>query len=411
MIHFPQGCVDSRDSNAVVYAIHFPVGVVMGVDSLEGQDVSITGRLVTMTRGQAVKHIQAAGGSYSKFPKRNTNLLLVGQSGWPLQRDGRLTRKIRKAKQMQQEGMAIQILQETDFLRIVGLDEELEHLSRLYSGEQLSRVINVPVAQIRSWTRVGLIQPATVDKRLAWFDFREIVSAQALQKLLDSGLTMGQLKRSLEELSQWLPAGERILNRLEAHSTSKSVRVRLPKGKLAESTGQLLLDFEASESASVASLEPSATDKIVLTADQWFEIGADAEDRGDFEDAIAAYEQALSGDEAKADVCFNLGNVLHYLGRRTDAVKRYEEAVEIDEQFVEAWNNLGNVLSELGRDGEAIRAYETALRHVPSHADAHYNLAETLERLGRKEEAHQHRMAYLSVSPPRTWMSQTDDSE
>ena len=176
---------------------------------------------------------------------------------------------------------------------------------------------------------------------------------------------------------------------------SRAEAVRLADGRMAETTGQLLLDFRresAPRAAQVYALAPVAMDT-------WFGRGVQAEDRGDLEGAAAAYLRAAESGDEEPEVYFNLGNVLYDLGREADAAERYLHAVERDREFAEAWNNLGNSLAILGRHEEAIRAYRTALAVEPAYADAHCNLADALEQLGRPAEAYLHRQACVQAYP------------
>lgn len=54
---------------------------------LEGKQVACTGSLACMTRAQAADLIHAFGGRFVPSVTRKTNVLLVGQEGWPLQKD------------------------------------------------------------------------------------------------------------------------------------------------------------------------------------------------------------------------------------------------------------------------------------------------------------------------------------
>ena len=72
---------------------------------LQGKRVAFTGRLASMTRADAADLIRAHGGRFTATLNRFTSLLVVGQDGWPFEKDGRLSGKLRKARSLQRNGI------------------------------------------------------------------------------------------------------------------------------------------------------------------------------------------------------------------------------------------------------------------------------------------------------------------
>ena len=338
---------------------------------LQGREIAITGRLASMSRDEAVHHVLQAGGRYVETPSPETDLLVIGDEGWPLRRDGRLTRSLELARRLQQRGAPITIAPETDFLVALGMEPEQVGLHRLYTTEQLSNILDVPVARVRAWMRAKLITPARIARRLCWFDFREVARVRALQQLHESGVGTNVIRRSLEELDVCLPDANVPLTALEALSSDgpkkRRVLFRRGDGLLSEPNGQLQFNFEGegrhSEIASTS--EYRAEHPTGADADAWFMRGVEAEDEGRLEDASKCYMNALLVGGPQAETTFNLGNVLYGLGREPEAMQRYLQSIELDPEYVEAWNNLGNCLGVLGRHEEALRAYEQALSIEP----------------------------------------------
>ena len=363
-----------------------------------GQRVSITGRLASMTRLQAIERIGLSGGSYVTTPDQHTDMLVVGLEGWPLRKDGRLTHSLHRARELRAAGAAIRVASEVEFMAALGLEGRQDDLHRLYTTEQLSRILEVEVAEIRSWVRSGLIRPQKVVRRLCYFDFRQVASAKALLNLMRAGATPARIRKSLEQLQSWLPGTEISTTQLQTLEQGGPVLVRLHGGQLAEPCGQLRLDFRGK-----APGQPTAARELFTSGrrapHEWFTLGVRAEEEGDLEQAARHCHQALLTGGPQAEIAFNLGNVLHGLGRPGEAVQRFMQAVEIEPDYVEAWNNLGNTLAELDRFDEALVAYERALLVEPAYADAHFNLAETLEQLGRRAAARPHWEAYLVQDP------------
>jgi tetratricopeptide (TPR) repeat protein len=381
----------------------------MEARGLSDMEIAVTGRLASMTRREGAARIAEAGGVYVREPGEGTGLLVVGQAGWPLKDDGKPTQSLVKGRRLQKSGTSLRIIMETEFLSLLGLKDLLEDLNGLYTTSQLSRILGIPASRIRYWTRCRLITPLRLEGRLGWFDFKEVLSARALNQLTSSGVGPSRIKKSLQELSRWLPDTDRMLMQLETFEEGRLLRVRLENGELALPDGQMLFDFASKgkdgERATVKSMRPApdARHKHAQHADHWFDQGVEAEDRGDLQGALRAYGQALKTGEAQPEILFNIGNVLYGLKQQSDAVECYCQAIELDPDYLEAWNNLGIVLGEMGRYEEAIRAYDRALLINRHYVDAHFNLAGTLEQIGLLAEARMHWEACLKENPHSTW--------
>ncbi len=107
---------------------------------------------------------------------------------------------------------------------------------------------------------------------------------------------------------------------------------------------------------------------------------------GRYEEAVAAYRQALEGGEDSAVLQFNMGTALLRLGRYAEAEPYLQAALDVVDPAVRApaLFNMGSRFLEEGRastdpearsrllDG-AVEAYRRALRLDPSWADAKWN--------------------------------------
>lgn len=271
---------------------------------------------------------------------------------------------------------------------------------RLYTTTQLGRILDLPPAKIRAWARQGLIEPAKRVGRLSFYDFRQLTSARALHRLRDAGASPRHIRKALANLRRWAPDAEIAITQLEALEGGPLV-IRTGEGEIAETTGQMRLDLEARADAvhePAVALRARPGPEI-----SWFERGIEAEEEERLEDAADAYGRAIALDGPKAEVCFNLGNVLYALERTPEAAALFREAVSLESDYAEAWNNLGNALADLGESERAVEAFEQALHLAPGYADPHYNLAETLSALGRQDEARRHWRAYAGIDPRSPW--------
>jgi tetratricopeptide (TPR) repeat protein len=361
---------------------------------LHGKRVAFTGRLASMTRDEAAELVAAHGGEIAPSVTRRTTHLVVGREGWPLERDGRLTRKLETARSLEREGHAIAIVPEEEFLEQLGLGDRQDGIQRLYTTAQLSRMLSVSGASLRAWVRSGLIRPERVVHRLCYFAFRQVASARMLRELMRGGATTADIRRSLEQLAPFLRDTDEPLKQLALLEGTRGIVAELDGGQLVAPGGQLYFDFSRGKTQApvVIAREPS-------TVADWFDRALAHEDAGRFDAAADCYRQALLLDGPEPELCFNLGNVLYALGRKAPAAERFRQAIELERDYIEAWNNLANTLGDLGEREEAIAAYRRALTIEPGYADAHYNLADTLAQMGRMAEARRHWQTYLELDP------------
>jgi DNA-binding transcriptional MerR regulator len=363
---------------------------------LQGQRVAFTGKLATMRRARAIRLVRACGGHWSPTVNRQTTMLVVGQEGWPLQADGRLTGKLRRATAMQQS-RPLCILAETSFLERIGIESPADGLRRV-STAQLSRLLNIPGRRVCQWVEGGLVQPCETVQGVHYFDFRQVSWAKTVCEAVKRGVSLERLRRSLRQLQQWLPEASESLAQLSVLEQDGRLLVRL-HDQLVEASGQRQLDFgEELQSPPTVPLTPGPQ-----TAADWFDRAYRSEQSGDLAEAEHSYRRALRLGGPDPHTCFNLANVLFALGKKMRAAERYAQVVELDPTYAEAWNNLGTVLEELGDHEEARDAYEQALGIDPFNLDARFNLADLLDQLGRGPQANTHWETYLRQDQMGPW--------
>lgn len=77
--------------------------------------VAFTGRLACMSRAEAFEVVRQHGGTPSQAVTKRTNLLIVGELGWPLLDDGRPSNKLARAT-----SYSIPVVSERRFLEWIG---------------------------------------------------------------------------------------------------------------------------------------------------------------------------------------------------------------------------------------------------------------------------------------------------
>lgn len=89
-----------------------------------------------------------------------------------------------------------------------------------------------------------------------------------------------------------------------------------------------------------------------------------------YDDAEAAFKEALQLQPKFALAANNLGFVLYRRGKFAEAAGWFEKAVEMDASRALAWLNLGDARLQAGDDAKAMAAYKTFLGLAPRHARA-----------------------------------------
>ncbi|MGH0034877.1 MAG: tetratricopeptide repeat protein [Myxococcota bacterium] len=237
------------------------------------------------------------------------------------------------------------------------------------------------------------------------FEFRDLVCARAVLGLIQQGIPLRRIRRSVEVLRETLPEIDDPVGALRVWAEGSPRMVVDHDGRLLEPEGQMVLDFRVPEAGETEVLELEERRGVRgHDAHEWFEKGCQLDsDPETFAAAVEAYRQAVTADPEMADAHCNLGAVLYNQGERGRAKACFERCLEIDPWHVEANFNLANVLEEEGRDRDALRHYSSALKGDPLYPDLHVNLALLFEKLGERERARLHWHRYLQLEPTGAW--------
>ena len=282
-----------------------------------------------------------------------------------------------------------------------------------YSLGDIARILKVSPRRLRYWQRTELVESLASSEDDDGFAFRDLVVLRAILSLLDKGIPLQRIRRNLETVRDRLPDLDDPAAALRLMGEESDRLVLRHDGRLEETGGQLLLEFDESETSqeervsSLAEFEAGAISGVSSTMDEavaWFERGCELDvDSKNWAEAIEAYEKALELENDYADAYCNLGAVRYNQGQRAAARRAFEACLALAADHVEANFNLANVLEEVGDDGGALRHYRRALASDPHYPDLHINLALLYEKIGRTRGACDHWRRVLQLDPEGSW--------
>ncbi|OLE52541.1 MAG: hypothetical protein AUG51_17320 [Acidobacteria bacterium 13_1_20CM_3_53_8] len=117
-------------------------------------------------------------------------------------------------------------------------------------------------------------------------------------------------------------------------------------------------------------------------AELWYRNGLDSLWLGNYENALANFENAVNKNPARAEAWIQVGYCRVKQGRNADAIKAFQQALRLNPNSVEAYNKLGDAYYYSSRFNEAIEAYKRATQLQPEQPEAYYNLGMTYLELG-----------------------------
>ncbi len=110
---------------------------------------------------------------------------------------------------------------------------------------------------------------------------------------------------------------------------------------------------------------------------------------GRFEEAAAAYRNALAVAPAQAELYNNLGTALRRAGRAREASENYARAHALKPDHPSIFLNHAMALAEIEKPEEALEALDQLIVIKPDYVEAHYNRALVLMSVGRLAEGWQ----------------------
>ena len=117
-------------------------------------------------------------------------------------------------------------------------------------------------------------------------------------------------------------------------------------------------------------------------------------------DQVFNKAQKLKEQYNKSLMLWNLiGGSATQLGKLDEAVIAFQNAISIKPDFFEAYNNMGNAFKQQGKQDKAVYAYKKALLIKPDVAQVHYNIGNALNDQGKLEDAVEAFNNAISIDP------------
>ena len=132
-----------------------------------------------------------------------------------------------------------------------------------------------------------------------------------------------------------------------------------------------------------------AEDKTLLRARE----GAAALMRGQYNKAVAAYDEALTAPEIadfiKASIYSDRGVAKWRMNQTKDAIEDFNKSIQLSAENAIVYNNRGNALMDLGHPDEAVKDFDRAIALSASYGGAYNNRGNAHVALGQYDAAFQ----------------------
>ena len=119
---------------------------------LKGGVIAFTGRLASMKRADAFALVAKRGGKPREKVTKITSVLIVGELGWPLEKDGQPSKSLIQAK-----SYGIPIISERRFLEWIGKSMP-EEQAKAYSTAELAALSKLQADVIERLSTFGLVE-------------------------------------------------------------------------------------------------------------------------------------------------------------------------------------------------------------------------------------------------------------
>jgi tetratricopeptide (TPR) repeat protein len=140
----------------------------------------------------------------------------------------------------------------------------------------------------------------------------------------------------------------------------------------------------------IAAASPTRAEDVTLLRARE---GAAALLRGQYEKAVASYDEALTNPEiadfVKASIYSDRGVAKWRLKQTKEAVDDFNQSIQISPENATVYNNRGNALMDLGHPEEAVKDFDRAIALSPNYGAAYNNRGNAHTALAQYDPAFQ----------------------
>ena len=95
-----------------------------------------------------------------------------------------------------------------------------------YRSREVARILGISRRQLQYWVAMDLVRPAVRTLGGIYrYTFQDLVALRAAKKLIDAGVSVQRIRRSIEALQRMLPSVRRPLAELQLVGTGNAVLV------------------------------------------------------------------------------------------------------------------------------------------------------------------------------------------
>jgi tetratricopeptide (TPR) repeat protein len=197
-----------------------------------------------------------------------------------------------------------------------------------------------------------------------------------------------EAKAKFEGMKAHFTAGNAILEQEKAAKTE----LQNAKGDQRDAAKQKLMDLSDQAAKEYKAAQESAGEKDPNAHLLWAKLGEAYDTAGRNDEAVQAYQQAITAKPEVPGYYNNLGNVLARAGKIDEAKAAYTKSAELDPaNAATAWRNFGISLYNANRLGDAVEPLQKSAELDPKNPQTWYLLGAslvykmTLKKVGDKE--------------------------